>query len=104
MFSKSRTPGRGSQPEERERVFERFYRPAQSQAGGSGLGLSIVREIAALYGATVSILDPPQGQGAIVRVSFPSAPKPSPCEERGGGGCLMRYWRIPWNTASATRA
>ena len=70
--------GPGIAPEERERVFERFYRPAQSQAGGSGLGLSIVREIAALYGATVRVVDPPQGRGTIVRVSFPSASEPTP--------------------------
>ena len=65
--------GVGIAPEERDRVFERFYRAAGAVPGGSGLGLSIVHEIASLYEARVQISDPPRGQGAVVRIVFPLA-------------------------------
>ena len=61
---------------ERERVFERFHRgeqPAAPGAGGSGLGLSIVRRIADAHGATVTLDDGPDGRGLLVRVRFPDA-------------------------------
>ena len=64
--------GPGIAPEERERVFERFYRVSGSASGGSGLGLAIVHEIASLHGGQVSITDVPMGAGAIVRVNFPA--------------------------------
>lgn len=38
--------GPGIPPEERERVLDRFYRPAGQQESGSGLGLAIVDSIA----------------------------------------------------------
>ncbi len=65
--------GAGIAPEERRRVFERFYRSPKAQAEGSGLGLAIVREIAQSHEAQVQILDPESGPGAIVRVIFKSA-------------------------------
>lgn len=45
--------GPGIPPEERERVFDRFYRSAgaQGRASGSGLGLAIVKTIAERHGA-----------------------------------------------------
>ncbi|MCL4746891.1 MAG: sensor histidine kinase N-terminal domain-containing protein [Burkholderiaceae bacterium] len=70
--------GPGIPADQRERVFDRFYRLAQSQGGGSGLGLSIVGEIAALYGASVQIADSPSGRGTTVRVRFPLAATPAP--------------------------
>lgn len=47
--------GPGVPPAERELVFERFYRVLGTQVDGSGLGLSIVREIAEQHGATISV-------------------------------------------------
>ena len=41
--------------DERDRVFERFYRVLGTEADGSGLGLPIVREIADLHRATMSL-------------------------------------------------
>ena len=58
--------GPGIPPEERERVFERFYR--QSPAG-TGLGLSIVGEICRAHRAEISLHEGAEG-GLLVRVSF----------------------------------
>ncbi|WP_176057284.1 sensor histidine kinase [Paraburkholderia sp. BCC1876] len=56
---------------EREAVFERFYRSEATQAvEGSGLGLSIVREIARVHGALIALTDA-EGGGLVVSVLFP---------------------------------
>ncbi|EWM40556.1 histidine kinase-, DNA gyrase B-, and HSP90-like ATPase family protein [Bordetella holmesii 35009] len=47
--------GPGIPPEERERVFDRFYRVLGTVADGSGLGLAIVREIAQKHHASVLV-------------------------------------------------
>ncbi len=55
-----------------ERVFERFYslpRP-RSQARSSGLGLSFVREVAALHGGEAGLRNRPGG-GAVASVRLP---------------------------------
>jgi two-component system sensor histidine kinase TctE len=61
--------GPGIPAEERERVFERFYRHDAATSGGCGLGLPIVREIAAASGARVALSEPPGG-GLAVSVVF----------------------------------
>ena len=66
-----RDSGPGIAADERERVFERFYRGQESPAGGSGLGLSIVRRIAALHDASV-ILGTSTDGGLEVRLVFQS--------------------------------
>lgn len=63
--------GPGIPPEERERVLDRFYRRVGSGAAGSGLGLSIVKNIAERHGARVVLDAGPAGQGLAVRVVFP---------------------------------
>ncbi|MDB5860227.1 MAG: uncharacterized protein JWQ76_3916 [Ramlibacter sp.] len=63
--------GPGIAPDERERVFDRFYRAAgPAAAGGSGLGLAIVKAVAQRHGASVALDDGPGG-GLRVKVSFP---------------------------------
>ena len=65
--------GIGIPPEDRERVFERFYRVDKSHSkaiGGTGLGLSIVKHGAALHDARVE-LDSAPGKGTTVRLRFP---------------------------------
>ncbi|MDB5936674.1 MAG: two-component sensor histidine kinase [Massilia sp.] len=47
--------GPGIPAEERERVFDRFYRIAGSEASGSGLGLAIIKAIAERHGATLAL-------------------------------------------------
>ena len=63
--------GPGIPPEERDRVFHRFYRRAGARPPGSGLGLAIVRTIATAHGATVDLSDGPGAKGLCVTVSFP---------------------------------
>ena len=62
--------GRGIAPAERERVLERFYRIEGTPSEGCGLGLAIVREIADLHGATISIGEGTDGRGARVSIRF----------------------------------
>ncbi len=64
--------GIGIPAAERELVFERFYRVIGGSEAGSGIGLAIVREIAARHGATVSVTAPPGETGSLFRVIFPS--------------------------------
>ena len=63
--------GPGIAPEERPRVFDRFYRVAGTGTSGSGLGLSIVERVALAHGARVSLSDAPGG-GLQVRVRMPA--------------------------------
>lgn len=63
--------GPGVPVAERERVFDRFYRVLGTDTDGSGLGLSIVREITDRHGGTVALLDTPSGQGLLVEVRLP---------------------------------
>jgi len=66
--------GPGIPPQERDRVFDRFYRVLGTQAEGSGLGLAIVREIAQKHGATVHIHEGTahsQLPGTCIQVQFP---------------------------------
>ena len=60
---------------DRERVFERFQRLAESGSEGCGLGLAIVREIVLAHGGRVEITDPAAGgTGTRVVVTLPRAP------------------------------
>jgi two-component system sensor histidine kinase TctE len=63
-------PGIGAA--ERGRVFERFYRVPGTQAAGSGLGLSIVRDICTTHHAQIALHSPTGGAGLCVRVEFPA--------------------------------
>jgi signal transduction histidine kinase len=60
--------GAGIAPCERERVFEPFYRPAGriESAGGWGLGLSLVRQIAMRHGGNVVCEAEPDGESRFV--------------------------------------
>ncbi len=62
--------GPGIPEDERDRVFEPFYRVLGNSETGSGLGLSIVKEIASRIGATVHISysDEQKKTGLRVRV------------------------------------
>ncbi|MFE1861898.1 ATP-binding protein [Streptomyces anandii] len=82
--------GSGVPPEARESVFERFRRGPGSS--GSGLGLTLVAQQAALHRGSVTVTDAPGGTGARFEVRLPS-----------GGGALpvRRDWLI--DTAGTAR-
>jgi two-component system, OmpR family, sensor histidine kinase TctE len=63
--------GPGIPPAEREQVLERFYRVTGTTGTGSGLGLSIVREIAAAHRAQIDIDGGEGGKGCKVGLTFP---------------------------------
>lgn len=64
--------GLGIPAAERERVFDRFYRAdAARTRPGSGLGLSIVAQVAELHGGRASMHERPGG-GNIARLALPS--------------------------------
>ena len=65
--------GPGIPDDQREKVFERFYRGSGEYSGSSGLGLSIVRAVAASHGGTVRLEEPLDGRGARFVVRIPAA-------------------------------
>jgi two-component system sensor histidine kinase KdpD len=66
--------GAGVPPEERERIFAPFYRPAGSppDAGSAGLGLSIARQLAEAQGGTLHC-EPRPGGGSRFVLRLPGA-------------------------------
>lgn len=59
-------------PEDREKIFERFARLDDARSrddGGTGLGLPIARDIAAIHGGTLTVLDTPDA--TTFRTSLP---------------------------------
>jgi two-component system OmpR family sensor kinase len=65
--------GPGIPDEERERIFEPFYRLDRSRdraTGGFGLGLSIARKAVALHGGVLAVQRSPLG-GARFVISLP---------------------------------
>lgn len=70
--------GPGVRPEERERIFEPFYRRARGdgEAGdGVGLGLALVRQIAEAHGGSAAC-HPREGGGTTFEVTLRSAAVP----------------------------
>lgn len=63
--------GPGIPSSERQNVFERFYRIVGTPGNGSGLGLSIVQEVANAHGATVAVQDGHGNRGTTIIVDFP---------------------------------
>ncbi|OEH94360.1 hypothetical protein BFG57_08525 [Bacillus solimangrovi] len=66
--------GIGISPEHLQNLFNRFYRVDQSRSreeGGSGLGLSIARNLVKKYKGTIEIQSE-VGEGTVVTISFPA--------------------------------
>ncbi len=68
-----RDHGPGIAQDQRERVFDRFYRALGTQTEGSGLGLAIVKEIMQKHRARIDIVAVHPGRaspGTIMRLTF----------------------------------
>ena len=83
--------GPGIPEDEREQVFQPFYRALGTDVDGSGLGLAIVKEIADKHEATITISNAPAPQphedglpGALFTVRFACAPPPEAPPARAG--------------------
>jgi two-component system OmpR family sensor kinase len=75
--------GPGLPPEQREHVFERFFRADEARtrrtdraATGTGLGLAIVAAIVRAHHGTVDVISTP-GEGAVFRVALPAVARES---------------------------
>ncbi len=67
--------GPGVRPQDRKRIFERFYRAddlLSRKTEGTGLGLAISRKIVELHGGRIE-LDTRLGEGSTFRVVLPAA-------------------------------
>ncbi len=64
--------GNGLPEEEKQKVFERFYRVDKSRTDKErfGLGLPVAKELTELHGGSISVQDTPGG-GATFRVTLP---------------------------------
>jgi two-component system sensor histidine kinase SenX3 len=72
--------GIGIPANELDRIFERFYRvdPARHRStGGTGLGLSVVKHVAASHGGEVRVWSV-EGQGSTFTLTLPRKPGPMP--------------------------
>jgi K+-sensing histidine kinase KdpD len=75
--------GPGIAPEERERIFDRFFSGAlpagsgaASRAGRGGLGLTIVRGMIGAHGGSVVALAGDDGVGTTIRIALPLVEPP----------------------------
>ena len=66
--------GIGIPEEDREHIFERFYRVDKTRSreiGGTGLGLSIVRDTVESRGGHITVDQRPDGPGTVFTVRLP---------------------------------
>jgi two-component system sensor histidine kinase CreC len=61
-----------------ERIFERFYSLGRPESGrkSTGLGLNLVREVAAFHGGTIRVANRPEG-GALAELTLPRGARAS---------------------------
>ena len=67
-----RDHGPGLSEQERQRAFDRFWQSGATPTGTSGLGLAIVRQLAATNEGTIT-LEAPNGSGLDAVLTIPSA-------------------------------
>jgi signal transduction histidine kinase len=69
-----RDSGVGIAEDELEKIFERFYRtenPLKVEAGGTGLGLSLVRPLVKLFGGRIWV-ESAVGEGSVFTIAIPA--------------------------------
>jgi signal transduction histidine kinase len=85
--------GVGIEPAEQERVFEEFYQVGNPERGGRrglGLGLSIVRRLAQLAGAPVTLRSV-RGRGSVFKVRVPLGRRPDAAPAASRREHLLAY-------------
>ena len=65
--------GPGIAPQERERIFDRFYRALGTKTQGHGLGLAIVKRIVELHQGEIYVDDGLDERGTTMRIELPLA-------------------------------
>ncbi|MEM6531343.1 MAG: ATP-binding protein [Myxococcota bacterium] len=74
--------GIGIASEDQDAIFERFQQSGQSVGvTGTGLGLSLARDLAVLHGGSISV-ESELGKGSTFQVSLPRIPEPPPERRR----------------------
>lgn len=68
--------GCGVRREDREHIFDQFWRGKDRRGSGAGLGLAIVREIMKAHRGSVLVEDNPGG-GAVFVMQFSAGPTPA---------------------------
>jgi PAS domain S-box-containing protein len=69
-----RDTGQGITPDDRDRIFDRFWQAKTSKtqrSGGVGLGLAVVRELSAILGGSVTV-ESEVGTGSTFTISLPT--------------------------------
>jgi signal transduction histidine kinase len=82
-----RDRGPGVPVPQRERVFEPFYRSSDrltDGVAGTGIGLTIARDLARLHGGDLRVEQPEQGSGALFVLELETPVAPGPPEDRDG--------------------
>jgi signal transduction histidine kinase len=77
-----RDHGIGIPQEEREKIFERYYRavdPSTHALPGLGMGLYLVAEIVKEHGGTITV-ESERGNGSTFQVTLPLTRQPEPAE------------------------
>ncbi|GIG00386.1 sensor histidine kinase [Catellatospora citrea] len=80
--------GRGIPPEDQRRVFQRFWRADRARTratGGSGLGLTIARQITVDHGGTIGLVSEP-GRGTTFAITLPAGDATPAAAGRGLSG------------------
>lgn len=84
--------GPGVAPEDRARIFERFYRAdtvRNRHQSGTGLGLAIADAVAQMHGGTIAVADGAPGATFVVSLPLQSTDAPSVSSRHG------RVHRVP---------
>lgn len=93
-----RDDGAGIEPEDRARIFERFYRMADHErVTGTGLGLPIARELARAMGGDLDVASRPGTGSSFVLVL------PTPAQATDDGGAAIRAAMIRALDTETTR-